>query len=93
MRLPLQTDSGRAAIVERGLAEFLCRWGDEPWFIDARQTSDAAGYRLEVDVNPKLYADQLPRRLKCGCYLIVRPVTALERRVKDALTKASDLLV
>lgn len=84
MRLPPETEYPRDPLVERGLSEFLSRWGDEAWFLDARQVSDAAGARLEVDVDPKTYQDQLPRRLGCGCYLVVRPVTKTPKTSREA---------
>lgn len=53
----------------------LERWGEEPWFFDAREVRDDAGARLLVEVVDVLYVDDvLPRKLG-DAFLVVQRVS------------------
>lgn len=64
--------------VSEAINELLLRYGNEPWFYDAKQTNDDAGARLLVLVVDELYEeDVLPRKL-AQCFVVVQRVPVTE---------------
>ncbi len=66
---------------EAGVNHIILWYGNETWFVDAKEFCDDGGPRLEVFVEDSLYIeDVMPRLLKTPmgkCYLVVIRVDKL----------------